>query len=77
MFVGGPVNGSGSVIIMAGQKYRHRKIDIICVGNKRHYRKDGSCAHTDQFIDSMLPEFKPKARVVPFGGKAENGTVPT
>lgn len=48
-----------------GQRWYH----LACFGGKRHYRKDGSCKHTDDALARVKPKFKPLVKVQPFGGK--------
>lgn len=49
---------------------RQRWYHLICFGRKRHYRKDGSCRHTDAALVRVKPELKPLVKVQGFGGKA-------
>jgi hypothetical protein len=56
---------------------RHNKLnrrtgwfEIICFGRKRHYRKDGSCKHTESIIrDGISPKYQKRVKVIPFGNK--------
>jgi hypothetical protein len=48
-----------------GQRWYH----LCCFGRKRHYRKDGSCKHTDDVLAHVRPKFKPLVKVQAFGGK--------
>ena len=42
---------------------------IVCFGRKRHYRKDGSCVHTEGLMKIVKPKFRKRTRIDPFGGK--------
>lgn len=48
-----------------GQRWYH----LVCFGRKRHYRKDGSCKHTDEVMASVKPKFRPLVKVKGSGGK--------
>lgn len=56
-------------ILMAARKLRSKWIELVCIGRKRHYRKDGSCKHTEALAARVKPEFKRRMKVSPFGGK--------
>ena len=43
---------------------------VFCAGAKRHYRKDGSCKHTQGVIQAAKPNYRKRISLVPFGGKA-------
>jgi hypothetical protein len=47
---------------------------LICFGPKRHYRKDGSCKHTDAVMDALKSEWhRTRTHIVPFGEAALGG----
>ena len=41
----------------------------VCFGRKRHYRKDGSCVHTQGLIDRAKPNYRKRIKIDPFGGQ--------
>ena len=43
---------------------------LACFGTKRHYRRDGSCKHTQGLIDTANPRYQSRIRVDPFGGNS-------
>lgn len=43
----------------------------VCFGSKRHYRKDGSCIHTEGLFEAAQPRFRKRIKIAPFGGKAQ------
>jgi hypothetical protein len=57
-------------IVMVLRKPRSRWLHVCCIGQKRHYRKDGSCKHTEAVIANVKPEFRSRVALKPFGGKA-------
>ena len=43
---------------------------LICIGNKRHYAKDGSCAHTAAYLTAMKSDWhRKRTKIEPFGGQ--------
>lgn len=36
---------------------------VTCFGPKRHFRKDGSCKHTDAVMESIVPEMRHRVRL--------------
>lgn len=71
MFVGRPSSPryKQGTIVMLTRRKRSKWWKLICFGQKTHYRKDGSCSHTDELLASLNPERVPPERVqiVPFG----------
>jgi hypothetical protein len=57
-------------LILVDRKPRSKWWQVVCFGARRHYRKDGSCKHTDEVLAMTKPELLPRVRVQPFGGKA-------
>ena len=47
---------------------------LCCFGPKRHYRKDGTCKHTEDVLAHMSPWHRARTKVDGFGGKACNAT---
>lgn len=48
-----------------------RKWHLACFGNKRHYHKDGTCAHTDGIISAMNRDwYRQRTQFLPFGDNA-------
>jgi hypothetical protein len=52
-----------------GQRWYH----LACFGRKRHYRRDGSCKHTDAVMTRVKPKLRPLVKVQGFGGKETCG----
>lgn len=48
---------------LPGQRWYH----LACFGLKSHYRKDGSCEHTEAFFDHLTEHGKRVTKVQPFG----------
>lgn len=61
-----------STIVMLTRKHRSKWFKVICFGQKTHYRKDGTCVHTDELVAALNPELAPleRVRVEGFGGEA-------
>ena len=68
--------GDRKEVILLLQRPGQRWYSLCCIGRKRHYRKDGTCKHTENILSHYV---KPKARklvkVDPWGGKhsGDNG----
>lgn len=56
MLVGKPTGSyKHSTIIVVLRKPRSKWWTIVCFGQKGHYRKDGSCVHTDEVLECLNP----------------------
>jgi hypothetical protein len=56
-------------MIMLVRRHRQRWYALMCIGRKRHYRKDGTCPHTDAILKRVRPKFRKLVKVDPWGGK--------
>lgn len=54
-------------MVLLMRKPRRKTYSLICFGRKKHYRKDGTCKHTDAIMSNVKPEYEGKVKVVPFG----------
>lgn len=63
--------GDGKEVILILQAPRSKWIKVCCIGRKRHYRKDGTCKHTEEVLANIKPELKPRVKVDPWGGKGK------
>lgn len=74
MLVGKPSNPryKQGTIVMLTRRRRSKWWKAVCFGQKTHYRKDGTCVHTDDLLASLNPELVPvdRVRVEGFGGEA-------
>jgi len=43
------------------------RVTVVCFGSKRHYRKDGSCKHTEFLLAHMKPWYKSRCTVILWG----------
>lgn len=44
--------------------------ELVCFGARRHYRKDGSCKHTEDIRARIASDWhRARTRVVPFGNR--------
>lgn len=64
--------GDNKELILLARKPRSRQYTLVCFGAQRHYRKDGSCRHTDEAIANLKPEMVGKVTVDGFGGKNQS-----
>lgn len=75
--IGKPINGSGQTMVLHIPNTRvsptkpYQNWSLVCFGNKRHYRKDGSCAHTEAVIARLSLWYRSRTHLEPFGGKAQ------
>lgn len=46
-----------------------RGFALACFGTKKHYRKDGSCKHTDDMLSRMKPWHRARTKLDGFGGR--------
>jgi len=69
LLIGNATPGSKTRTIVAIMRTkRHSKyFKVACFGSKRHYRKDGSCVHTDATLAQVKPEYRYRVRLAPFG----------
>lgn len=57
----------GEVILFLQVKGHY---DLVCFGPARHYRKDGSCAHTADLMVRLKSDWhRKRTRVTPFGNR--------
>lgn len=61
--------GPGKEIVLLLQRPGQRWYSLCCIGRKRHYRKDGSCAHVDTVLARVKPRKRKLVKIEPFGGK--------
>lgn len=61
--------GDKKEIVMLMRRKRSKWYRLVCIGRKRHYRKDGSCKHTELFLEHMKPDIRNRTRVDGWGGK--------
>ena len=65
------VGDGNELILLVRKSPRRKRLTLCCIGRKRHYRKDGSCRHTEAIIRSLIkPKYRALIDVEPFGGKA-------
>jgi len=68
------LSGDRGELILLLRKPRSRWYALVCIGRKRHYRKDGSCKHTEDTLANMVrPECRHLVKIDPFGGRREMG----
>lgn len=51
-------------------KPRSRWFSLCCIGRKAHYRKDGSCKHTDEVLEAIRADVRSRVRITPRGGRS-------
>lgn len=61
--------GDRKEMILLVRRPRSKWFSLCCIGRKRHYRKDGSCKHTEEILANVKPEIRPRVKVRPFGGR--------
>ena len=61
---------SGTICMVVRGK-RSKWWEVLCFGQKGHYAKDGSCAHTDEVAANLNPDVVPldRVRLRPFGDR--------
>jgi hypothetical protein len=59
------------VLVTTEGKYPKLRVHVVCFGRKRHYRKDGSCKHTEALLTDMKPAYRQRALLHPFGKSVE------
>lgn len=62
--------GDKKEMVMLLRRPRQRWYALCCIGRKRHYRKDGTCKHTDMVLARVKPRSKKLVKIDPWGGKA-------
>jgi hypothetical protein len=63
----------GPALVVMGRRSRSTRWNLICFGGrKRHYRKDGSCVHTEAVLERLKPDIRKRTKVTPFGARASN-----
>lgn len=78
---GGAAQGEGGSLMLAVtdekglllliRKPGSRRYYLACFGSKRHYRKDGTCKHTEATLAHMKAWHAARTTVEPFGGKTK------
>lgn len=54
MFLGAPPKGcKQATMVLATRRTRSKWWEIVCFGQGSHYRRDGSCTHTDAMADLL------------------------
>lgn len=76
IMIGPPVTRTGKttmggktlvLFVPAGER-PYRRWGLFCAGPKRHYQKDGHCAHTKAVIDCMRSDWhRSRTWLTPFG----------
>ncbi len=62
------LNDDKTILIAARDLASRRfRLTVVCIGPKKHYRRDGSCRHTDSFRARLKPWYRTRCAVVPFG----------
>jgi hypothetical protein len=64
--------GDNKELVLVARKPRGRIFHVVCFGRRAHYRKDGTCKHTDEVMAKLKPGIS--ARVDGWGGKPDGGT---
>ncbi len=59
--------GDGKEVILLLRPPKARTYRLVCIGRKAHYRKDGSCKHTEEVLANIKPGVR--VRIDGFGGK--------
>jgi hypothetical protein len=62
--------GDKKEIILLIKPSRSPVYRLCCIGRKRHYRKDGSCKHTEDLLARMNPWHRARTILDGFGGKS-------
>jgi hypothetical protein len=65
---GRPTKGykQGTLCVLV-RKPRSKWWTLVCLGQKGHYHKDGTCEHTDEIIARLNPEKLPIERLKVIG----------
>jgi hypothetical protein len=73
--IGNPIGGSTKTAVLwipnikESPRKPYQNWSLVCFGAMRHYRKDGSCAHTAAVIDRLTPWYRSRTHLTPFGDK--------
>lgn len=59
-------------VVLLLRKKRSKWYSLVCFGRKRHYRKDGSCKHTEALIAQLTPDCVARTKLKGFGGKEQS-----
>jgi hypothetical protein len=57
------------MILLVRDRDRKQHWQLVCFGSKAHYRKDGTCKHTESVLAGMKPWHRSRTTVCPCGGK--------
>lgn len=57
-------------IILLQPRDKRQHLDLVCMGAKRHYRKDGTCKHTEAILLQMKPWYRARVKLTPFGNRS-------
>lgn len=63
--------GHKKELILLTQYKKSKWFRLVCFGRKRHYRKDGTCVHTDEVMARVKPKIRYRIKIDPFGGKVQ------
>lgn len=61
--------GDRKELILLLRHHRSKRYHLCCIGRKRHYRKDGTCKHTESVLASIKPRIRKTVIVDGWGGK--------
>jgi hypothetical protein len=59
----------GPHVVIIGRRAGDKTFHLVCFGRKRHYRQDGTCAHTETVMARLRPRIRKRTRVTPFGAR--------
>ena len=62
--------GDKKEMIMLLKKSRSKYYALVCIGRKRHYRKDGTCKHTESVLADIKPEIRDLVKIDLWGGRS-------
>lgn len=61
--------GDKKELILLIKSEQDKRLHLCCFGRKHHYRKDGTCRHTEDVLASIKPWHRARVVVDGFGGK--------
>lgn len=62
------IGGNKEIVCLITKGERQRKrAELICFGRKRHYRKDGTCKHTEAVVERIKPWYRSRLTIHRFG----------